>query len=224
VLSLGLSFVDGTPAAAAADPNAARTTANVEVPPSDDGLIHLRLIPGANEARYTMRYQSIGQAAPKSASCTTREVTGDIVLTPDGTVVPELSKITVDMRNLNCQSPLSNSRAQSLLETDKYPYAEFAVQQAPGLVLPLTVGQSTALQYLGDQTVHGVTRGVEYSGTNMTTGPEVEGHSTTQIKMTDFNMKPPAIPPLLQVLDEMVVDLDFRAAVAGPSDVIASGE
>jgi hypothetical protein len=221
--SLGVSFVNGTPAVASADPNAARATANVEIPPSDDGLIHLKLIPGASEARYTMRVQSIGQA-PKPATCTTREVAGEIVLTPDGTVVPELSKITVDMRHLNCQAPLSNSRAQSLLETDKYPYAEFAVQQAPGLVLPMTVGQTTPLKYIGDQTVHGVTQNVEYASTTMTTGPEVEGRSTANLTMTQFNMKPPSIPPLLQVLDEMVVDIDFRAAVSGPSDVVASGE
>jgi hypothetical protein len=88
----------------------------------------------------------------------------------------------------------------------------------------MTVGQTTDLQYVGDQTVHGVTRGVQYDSTSTTTGPEVEGHSMTALKMTDFNMKPPAIPPLLQVLDEMVVNLDFRAAVAGPSETMASAE
>ena len=37
-------------------------TFNADIPPSDDGLVHLKLIPGANEARYTMQISTLGQA------------------------------------------------------------------------------------------------------------------------------------------------------------------
>ena len=220
LLGVGFSLADGAAATAAAAPIVSGSgptgiALNADIPPSDDGMVHLTLIPGASEARYTMLVQTLGQA-PKPASCATRAVTGDIVLTPDGAVVPELSKISVDMRTLTCAAPLSSSRAQSLLETSKYPFAEFVVQQAPGLTLPLPDGQTTDVQYLGDQTVHGVTRPVAYASTSTAAGAEMTGQSTTQIKMTDFNMTPPSIGPLVHVSDDMTVDLNFRAAVTAP--------
>jgi len=220
LLSAGLVLAGGGPLPVQAAPLALNSGAtsisvNADIPPSDDGLVHLKLIPGANEARYTMQISTLGQPA-KAASCTTNNVTGDIVMTTDGVIVPELSKITVDMRNLNCEPPLSNARAQSLLETNKFPFAEFVIQQAPGMTLPLPDGQTTSLQYVGDQTVHGVTRPVEYASTSTALGAEVSGQSSTMIKMTDFNMKPPSIGPLVQVADEMAVDMTFKAAVSAP--------
>lgn len=222
LMSVGLSVAGGGATSVSAAPLAPTIALNADVPPSEDGLIHLQLIPGASEAKYTMQI-ALPLQAPKPASCTTRNVTGDIVLTPEGVIVPELSKITVDMRNLNCTAPLSNARAQQLLETNKFPFAEFMIQQAPGLTVPFTEGQTTEGPYLGDQTVHGVTRPVEYASTSTSVGTEVTGRSTTQIKMTDFGMQPPAIP-LGQVSDDMAVEMTFRAAVSGPATAFAQAE
>ena len=80
---------------------------------SQDGLIHLALTPGESEARYIMTVKTvIGQ--PKAAACVTQSVTGEIVLTPEGAVVPELSKIVLDQRTLKCEAPLTDARAQQL--------------------------------------------------------------------------------------------------------------
>jgi hypothetical protein len=226
LMGVGLSAAGGAPQAALAapvalDPSATTITVN-DYPPSDDGLVHFKLIPGASEAKYTLQI-ALPFSQPKPTSCTTRDVSGDIVMNPDGTIIPELSKITVDMRNLTCQSPLSPARAQQVMETNKFPLAEFNIQQAPGLTLPVPDGQVTTLSYFGDQTVHGVTRPVEYAGSSVVNGGESSGSSSTTIKMSDFGMTPPSIPGV-QVADEMVVGMTFKAAVSGPPQAVAEGE
>jgi len=160
-----------------------------------------------------MNIRTLGQP-PRKSACATRDVTGEIVLTPDGAVVSDMSKVTADMRTLHCQAPLRDNMAQSLLETQKYPYAIFTFEQAPGLTVPLPTGD-TMLQFIGQQFVHGVTRHAEYTTAATFGGSEMTGHAATDYKMTTFNLKPPQIGPLLQVEDDMTVEFDFRASVNG---------
>ena len=199
-----------------ADPNAGSpATPDPDAPRlnASDGLVHLGLIPGANEARFIMNIRTLGQP-PRKSACATRDVTGEIVLTPEGAVVSDMSKVTADMRTLHCQPPLRDNMAQSLLETQKYPYAIFTFEQATGLTVPLPTGDTT-LQFIGQQFVHGVTRPAEYTTAANFAGSDMTGHASTDYKMTTFNLKPPSIGPLLQVEDDMTVEFDFRASVSG---------
>jgi polyisoprenoid-binding protein YceI len=196
----------------AGDPAAATDPAAAPSAPTD-GLVHLGLIPGENEVRFVMRLRTIGQPT-RAAACATRAVTGQIVLTQDAAVVSEMSKMVVDMKTLKCAPPLRDTMAQQLLETQKYPTAEFMFEQAPGLTVPLPMGDAN-LKFIGQQTVHGVTRPAEYT-TAATFGPtDVTGHATTDHNMSTFGLKPPSIPPLIQVEDGMTVEFDFHANITG---------
>jgi len=180
---------------------------------SPDGLIHLSLIPGQSEARYVMTVWTLGQ--PKAAACATREVSGEVVLAPDGSVVAELSKIVVDQRNLKCQSPLRDGNAQTLLQTAQHPMAEFLVKSAPGLGAPLPAGDA-AFQLVGDQTVRGLTRPTVYDVASVLTADSMVGQARTTFKMSSFGITPPSIGPLIRVSDDMVAEVDIKAAVGGP--------
>src|SRR4051794_38891154 len=117
--SLALPFLGGAPPIASAAE-------------SPDGLIHMALKPGESEGRYLLTVK-LAIGAPKTSACVTKDLTGEIVLTPDGAVVPELSKIVLDQRTLKCESPLPDSRVQELLQTAQNPLAEFSVTGTPGL-------------------------------------------------------------------------------------------
>lgn len=198
----GLPFLSGTVSAAQA----------VESP---DGLIHITLIPGASEARYTMQLRSLGQP-PKQVACTTRDMTGELALTPDGAVVPELSQIVVNQRSLTCEAPLRDDMAQELLQTAQHPTATFTAQAMPGLQVPLTTGYQ-AYQMIGDQMVRGVTRSVTYDTEGTSTMEEFTGSSRAVLKMSDFGITPPSMGPLLQVDDEMIAETTIKATIAIPS-------
>jgi hypothetical protein len=87
-------------------------------------------------------------------------------------------------------------------------------EQAPGLTVPLPQGDTT-LQFIGQQTVHGVTRPAEYATAATFIPADVTGHATTEHNMSTFGLKPPSIPPLIQVDDGMTVEFDFHAAITG---------
>ena len=103
--------------------------------------------------------------------------------------MPELSKISVDQRTLKCQSPLSDSRAQNLLQTAQHPMAEFVVLSAPGLGAPLPTGD-TAFQFVGEQTVKGQTQPTTYETTAILTPDALVGKSRATLKMTSFGITP----------------------------------
>ena len=206
LLVTGLEIRPAAAAPAAAAPAAAASAA--------DGLTHLSLIPNGSEARYRVGLRMMGQP-PSESICSTRAVTGEIVLGPDGAVVAEASRIVVDQRSLRCNAPLRDSNAQSMLETDRYPTAEFVVREAPGLPFPLPSEGQASFTLVGDQTQHGVTNPGTYQVTATFGAGEVAGLGTTQVRMTDFGMTPPRIGPLMSVDDRQTVELDFRAAVGG---------
>lgn len=181
---------------------------------SPDGLVHIALVPGASEARYIMQVRTLGQP-PKAAACTTGDVAGQLVLTPDGAVVPELSVLQVNQRSLRCAAPLRDDMAQQLLQTAQYPLATFVARAAPGLPVPLAAGPQ-AYQMVGDQSVRGVTRSVAYDTAGTSTSEAFEGSSRAVLKMSDYGIKPPSIGPLMQVDDEMVAEMTIRAEISAP--------
>lgn len=211
--SLLLPFSGGATSVASAAPIA--PSAGIVRAESPDGLIHLALVPGESEARYVMSISTLGQP-PKSAACATRAVSGEIVMSPDGAVIPELSKISVDQRTLKCQAPLRDNMAQQLLQTAQHPMAEFSVKSAPGLGAPLPAGDA-AFQLEGDQSVRGLTRPTVYESNGTFTPDALVGTARTTFKMTTFGITPPSIGPLLQVSDDMIAEVDIKAAIGGPA-------
>lgn len=208
VASVLLPLAGGAATVASAAPTA---PASVEYVNQADGAIRMALVPGESEARYIMTLRTLGQP-PKTAVCTTRSVTGEIAMSPDGSILQESSKIVVDQRTLKCQAPLSDARAQTLLQTAQHPFAEFAVKSAPGLGAPLPTGD-TAFQLVGDQTVKGQTRPVTYETTGTFTPEGMIGKARTTLPMSSFGITPPSLGPLLQVSDDMIAEVDIKAAM-----------
>lgn len=201
VAGLGLPLVVSAPEAARAAESA-------------DGLIHITFTPGESEARYIMSVRTLGQP-PKQATCRTNDVIGELVLTPESTVVSELSRLTVDQRSLKCEAPLRNEMAQQLMQTSQHPTATFVAQSAPGLPVPLQPGAQN-YQMIGEQVVRGITRSVTYDTTGTSTTESFEGSSRAVLKMSDFGITPPSLGPLLTVDDQMIAEVSIRASISAP--------
>ncbi len=221
--TLGGPLVAGAPEAAqaASGETSAASALGTRAAESQDGLIHITLIPGASEARYIMQVRTLGQP-PRPATCSTRDVSGEIVLRPDGSVVSELSRTTVDQRSLRCAAPLRDDMAQQLLQTAQHPTSTFIAQSAPGLPVPLTPGPQN-YQMVGDQIVRGISRSVTYDTSGNSTTEAFAGTSRATLKMSDFGINPPRIGPLVSVDDEMIAEVDIQAAVTAPPMPAAEG-
>lgn len=212
--SLIATLLVGIPLLVSASGGGPVHAASAAGPPAlDTGTVRFSLVPGGSEARYRLRIRMLGQA-PTESVCSTRAVTGDIFLGPDGAVVGDLSTIVVDQRTLQCTAPVRDSMVQSTLDTQNYPTARFAVREAPGLPVPLPLGGQTTFQFVGDQTVRGVTRPATYPTTASFTEQEAHGLASTLLRMSDYGIRAPRIGPLVSVDDDMTVELDFGATIS----------
>jgi polyisoprenoid-binding protein YceI len=164
-----------------------------------------------SEARYRVREQLAQRDLPNDAVGATNNVAGSIVVDQNGAVVPEQSRIPVDMASLESDSARrDNYVRQNTLETQEYPTAEFVVREAPGLPNPLPTSGEAQFQVVGDLTIHGVTRPTTWNATAQFDKQGATVNATTRVAPTDFGMTPPRVGPVLSIEDEAGLELDLR--------------
>jgi polyisoprenoid-binding protein YceI len=135
------------------------------------------------------------------------------VFAPDGSIVADQSKISVDLSKLQSdESRRDNFIKGTTLQTSRFPMATFVPREAQGLPSPLpTTGQAT-FQLIGDLTVHGVTRPVTWQVTAQFGDASVSGAASTTVNISDFGMSPPKAGPVLSIEDGLTLELAFTAA------------
>jgi len=203
----------GSPAeSSAASPTAA--TAAAPSTSSAQPVNSLRFVfePGVSEMRYRARETFANQPTPVEAVGSTRQVSGAVLLTSDGAIVSDESKVVVDLSTLaSDKGQRDNFIKQNTLQTAQYPTAELVLREVTDLLKPLpTMGEDT-FQLLGDLTVHGVTRPTAWDVQAHFNPDEVAGTATTRVKITDFGMQTPRTAAILSVEDEIRLELDFHA-------------
>jgi polyisoprenoid-binding protein YceI len=162
--------------------------------------------------RYRARETFAGQPAPSEAVGATKQVSGAVVLTSDGSIVPGESKITVDLSTLaSDRGQRDNFIKRNTLQTTQYPNAELVIRDVTDLLRPLPTMGADTFQLLGDLTVHGVTLPVQWDVQAQFTPEDVAGTATTRVKITDFGMQTPRTATVLSVEDDLGLELSFRA-------------
>lgn len=172
------------------------------------------LITGGSEARYRSQEVLSGLGANEAVG-RTGDVSGMIQIEADGTIVPDQSRITVDLRTLQSDRAMrDNYIKRSTLRVDQFPTADFVVTGAPGLPIPLPTSGSATFDLEGDLTVHGVTQRVIWQAMATFAEREVTGTATTTVLMTQFGMTPPKVGAVVSIEDSVKLELDVRATVA----------
>ena len=174
---------------------------------------HIRYVvaPTGNEARYRVREQLAGFDLPNDAVGVTKDVTGRLVVEPDGKVVKDSSKIVVLLTNLKSDKSRRDGFLQRrTLETEKYPQVEFVPSIFQGLASQIPAGTSKTFSLVGDLTVHGNTRPTTWQVTARSEGKDVVGTATTAFTFKDFDLDQPKVPVVLSVADTIKLEYDFR--------------
>ena len=187
-------------------------SAQAKSPTKTDGSGQTFIVaPTGNEARYRVREQLAGFDLPKDAIGATSDVTGQIVVGPDGKVVKESSKVTIELSSLKSdQGRRDNFLRRSTLETSKYPQAQLVPVALEGLLLPIAAGSSQTFSVRGDLTVHGTTHPTTWQVTARGEGNGIVGTATTAFTFKDFGLEQPKVPVVLSVADTIRLEYDFR--------------
>lgn len=198
---------------------AARTEIGQAAAPA--GAVKIELGEGT-KARYKVAERLVGVDFGTDAVGTTEGVTGTIVVKADGSIDASQSKITVDLRTLKSDQALRDLYLQSsVLQTAKFPMLEFVPKRAVGMPFPLPLGspipntkivmpQAAGFKFIGDMTLHGVTKEVTWSLVSTISADAVAGRATTTVSFATFGLTKPAVPLLASVEDSIQLEVEFR--------------
>ena len=184
--------------------------------PPPAGALRFQAVPNASTAGFRVREQLAGVALPNDAVGCTGTLTGQLVIQPNGQLVPGASRFTVDLRDLKSDSDQRDGFIKmAVLQTQRYPTAEFVPTTAQGLPASLPASGSATFTLTGPMTVHGVTRDQTWQVTARREGNGLTGTATTNFKFGDFGMEAPRVPVVLSVMDDIRLEIALNATQAG---------
>src|SRR5690606_8963148 len=124
----------------------------------------------------------------------TSEITGGVVFDDNGLIIPEQSKIVIDLRNLTSDKDRrDNYVRRRTLVTDSFPTAEFTVRSVSGLDWPLPSSGALQFTITGDLTIKGVTRSTTWQVMATATPASYRGTASTRFTFDDFGMSKPRV-------------------------------
>lgn len=198
-------------ASASATATAVPTTvpsSNATPATSSQSSTRYSVVPDGTQADYRVREQLVRLSAPSDAVGKTSDVTGNIMITSDGTIDPQQSKLVVNLTSLHSDSGMRDRFIQgNTLETDQFPDAIFVPTAIQGLSTPLPASGQQSFKLLGNLTVHGVTKPVTFDVTAQAKGNDVTGQATTSFTFEDFGMTPPKAGAVLSVVDNVKLEV-----------------
>ncbi len=166
------------------------------------------------QVRYRVREQLAGINFPSDAVGSGSAVKGSLVFRADGTIDGERSKLTFDLRTLQSDQELRDRYIQRLvLETEKFPTAEFTPRRAEGIPYPLPTqrGSQTGFKLVGDMVIHGVKQEVVWVGIATFDEAKVAGRAETTFPFAAFGLTKPSIARLMSVDDMIKLEIEFRS-------------
>ncbi len=204
LMSLGPAVVT----AVAAPPRAAQPQAKSTAP------IQLEVASGT-KASYRVREQLAGLNFPDDAVGSTDQVTGSLVILPDGSIDSSKSKITIDLRQLDSDQGMRDNYIRNrTLETEKFPDAVFVPSKLQGVPNPIPAPDratdQSGFQLTGDLTVHGVTKEVTLNGYATYSRDMIAGRAMTDFTFATFGLPKPTLARLLSVDDKIQLEIDFK--------------
>ena len=185
---------------------------NQPPPPPPTAGINATIDSDGSSATYLVTEQFVGINFPNDAEGPTPTLSGNLVIAPDGSIPVGSSKLTADLRNLKSDQDQRDGYVRNrVLETEKFPAAEFVPTKIEGLpkMIPFT-GQA-GVQITGNLTVHGVTKEVTFQGiVTFNRNGTIAGRAKTTFNFATFGLSKPTIARLMSVDDKITLELVYR--------------
>jgi polyisoprenoid-binding protein YceI len=184
------SGVDAAPTleAESVDPPSATST-DSDLP---DGVRRFVVVAGDSSAKYVVEETLSG--LPATAVGTTTDVTGEIYLTSDGLYDGIESKFIVDLSTLATdESRRDNYVRSNVLQTSRFPFAEFVIESLDGFPAGYVEGEEASLTLNGNMTIKGVSQPLTFTVLARQAGDTLTATADTQFLMSDFGINPPQV-------------------------------
>jgi len=179
------------------------------------GVLRFVVSSTGNEARYRVREQLVNLDLPNDTVGITHDISGVLLVNPNGSIVTDSSRITVNVAALKSDKDRRDNYIRThTMETEKYPIVKLVPKSFVGLTAK-PGSAPTEFDITADLTVHGVTRPTTWKVKAHTEGGDIVGTATTVFTFKDFSLDQPKVSVLLSVEDTIKLEYDFRFSPAG---------
>jgi polyisoprenoid-binding protein YceI len=159
---------------------------------SSDAVRKFVIVPAESSAKYVV--QETLRGLESTAVGTTSAIAGEIYLTPDGLSDDGASKFQVDLSTLKSdESMRDNFIKQNTLQTNRYQFAEFTIEEVTGFPESYTENTQVELTLSGTMKIHNVEKDVSWKVLARQAGDTLTATADTDISFTDFGMSPPNV-------------------------------
>jgi polyisoprenoid-binding protein YceI len=192
-------------------PAATKPAASAAAKPATAGAQTWKVAPDKTQVTLKVNERLADKPTDSDAVLSTKAVSGQIVLTPDGKV-QEGSKLTVDLNTLQSDSGMRDRFIKgNVLDVGKFPNAEFTPTELRGLPSPLPSSGEFKGQLVGTMKIRDTSKPVTFELVGRVDGNTVTGTATSQLKITDFGMALPRVPVLLSMEDLGRLEIAYTA-------------
>jgi len=168
--------------------------ASATAAPTTDATLHFVVVPEESEATYVAREKLASLPLSSNAVGKTRAVSGDIFLTTEGLASEEPSAFRVDLSTLaSDEGRRDNYIKQNTLQTDTFPFAEFAIDEVQGFPADYPEGEEVELTLTGRMTIRETQLPLTFQVKARQSGDTLTAVADTNFKMTDFGLDPPQL-------------------------------
>ena len=211
------AITDAVRAAAEATPAAAATTSpsSTALAPSAAGGSSIagtsyNIIAGQSLAWYLAPEKLASLPTSSVAKGTTSDVKGTFNLAVDGLDPASPTTFTVGLKSLKSNESRRDDRAQTALETSKYPSATFTAKTLTGMPKEFTATDSV-MQLMGTLDLHGVKKDVVWELKVKKDGDILSGLGTVKFKYSDFGIRKPDIGGFVTVEEDVTLQIQLFA-------------
>ncbi|MEO6396894.1 MAG: YceI family protein [Tepidiformaceae bacterium] len=171
------------------------------------------IIEGQSLAWYLAPEKLASLPTSSVAKGTTNDVKGQFNLTADGLDSSKPTAFTVGLKTLKSNESRRDDRAQTALETTKFPSATFTAKSLTGMPKEFTATDSV-MQLAGTLDLHGVQKEVVWELKVKKDGEILSGLGTVKFKYADFGIRKPDIGGFVTVEEEVTLQIQLFARPA----------
>jgi polyisoprenoid-binding protein YceI len=186
------------------DPTSATTTGAASPDAgSPDGAWQVR-DDGASFVGYRVRERLASLPSATEAVGRSRRVTGTMQVDGDQVMA---ARVEADLRELTSdEGRRDNAIRRFGLESDQFPSAVFELTEPVRLDPAPANGRQVSAEAGGRLTVHGVTRDVTADLQGRWNGDTIQVAGRMPVAMSDFQIEPPRIGPVVSIEDDLTVE------------------
>lgn len=198
-----------TTTTAAADPAPPPDTTTAAAAPAAEGSPEGTWTAGTGESfvGYRVEETFLQRNLPSTAVGRTPAVEATVRI--EGTRVVE-AEITADLRELRSDESRRDAALRTRgLETNEFPVASFRLTEPIELRALPDPGEQVAFTALGELTLHGVTREVEFPLEAVWEGDSIRAVGSLEIALADYDIRPPSVAGSISVEDAGTIEVQL---------------